>query len=116
VYIYSHLEPFFCHRFFPCFDQPSVKAPLKLSVISPKQEWKVIGNSLERAFAVDCKSDLFKSLVKMTGFEDMLLEAAFQEKGFYWEFAPSVKCSSYIYAMCAGEYEQIDCKISDAIT
>lgn len=20
VYIYSHLEPFFCHRFFPCFD------------------------------------------------------------------------------------------------
>ena len=20
VYIYSHLEPFFCHRFIPCFD------------------------------------------------------------------------------------------------
>ena len=20
VYIFSHLEPFFCHRFFPCFD------------------------------------------------------------------------------------------------
>jgi len=20
TYIYSHLEPFFCHRFFPCFD------------------------------------------------------------------------------------------------
>ena len=26
VYIYSHLEPFYCHRFFPCFDQPSVRA------------------------------------------------------------------------------------------
>jgi len=35
VYIYSHLEPFFCHRFFPCFDQPSIRASLKLSVIVP---------------------------------------------------------------------------------
>jgi len=30
VYIYSHLEPFNCHRWFPCFDQPSIRAPLNL--------------------------------------------------------------------------------------
>ena len=56
VYIYSHLEPFFCHRFFPCFDQPSVKAPLKLTVVSPKSEWKVIGNAAETDRAIEIKS------------------------------------------------------------
>jgi aminopeptidase N len=45
VYIYSHLEPFNCHRWFPCFDQPSIRAPIKLQVLTPHEEWKVIGNS-----------------------------------------------------------------------
>jgi aminopeptidase N len=45
VYIYSHLEPYNCHRWFPCFDQPSIRAPIKLQVITPDEEWKVIGNS-----------------------------------------------------------------------
>ncbi len=44
VYIYSHLEPYNCHRWFPCFDQPSIRAPLKLSVITPEDDWQVIGN------------------------------------------------------------------------
>ena len=35
MYFYSHLEPFFCHRWFPCFDQPSIRAPLKMRVITP---------------------------------------------------------------------------------
>ena len=26
MYFYTHCEPFFCHRWFPCFDQPSLKA------------------------------------------------------------------------------------------
>ena len=30
TYIFSHTEPFFCHRWFPCFDQPSVRATLDL--------------------------------------------------------------------------------------
>jgi len=30
IYLYTHLEPFFCNRWFPCFDQPSIRAPLKL--------------------------------------------------------------------------------------
>ena len=29
IYIYSHLEPYFCNRWFPCFDQPSLRASLK---------------------------------------------------------------------------------------
>ena len=47
VYIYSHCEPFFCHRFFPCFDQPSIRAPLTLEVIVPEENWVVIANGVE---------------------------------------------------------------------
>ena len=47
VYIFSHLEPFFCHRFFPCFDQPSIRASIKLSVVVPSSEWNVIANGEE---------------------------------------------------------------------
>ena len=28
-------------------------------------------------------------------------------KGYVWDFQPSEPCSSYIYAMCAGEYQWI---------
>lgn len=44
VYLYTHLEPFFCHRWFPCFDQPSLRAPFKLSVVTPDPKWHVISN------------------------------------------------------------------------
>ena len=44
AYVFSHLEPFFCHRWFPCFDQPSLRAPFRLSVISPDTHWQVISN------------------------------------------------------------------------
>jgi aminopeptidase N len=47
VYIFSHLEPFFCNRFFPCFDQPSIRAPLKLQVLSPDAKWQVISNGMQ---------------------------------------------------------------------
>ena len=39
TYIFSHLEPFFCHRFFPCFDQPSIRGTLRLQVLSPRENW-----------------------------------------------------------------------------
>jgi aminopeptidase N len=45
VYLYTHLEPFYCHRWFPCFDQPDLRAQTTLHVISPDLKWQVIGNS-----------------------------------------------------------------------
>ena len=44
TYVYSHCEPFFCHRWFPCFDQPSLRATLDLQVLVPGEDWKVVSN------------------------------------------------------------------------
>jgi aminopeptidase N len=41
------LEPFFCHNFFPCFDQPSLRARFELSLLAPSADWKIISNGAE---------------------------------------------------------------------
>ena len=53
IYLYTHLEPFFCNRWFPCFDQPSIRAPLRLKVVIPDQAWKVFANSPQTRFSTE---------------------------------------------------------------
>ena len=36
-YLYTQFAPYDCHRLIPCFDQPDIKAILKLKVLSPKE-------------------------------------------------------------------------------
>lgn len=45
VYIFTDLEPYQAHQFFPCFDQPDLKATFSLKVTAPGS-WKVIGNEI----------------------------------------------------------------------
>lgn len=45
IYIYSHCETYFCHRWFPCFDQPSIRASLDLQVVVPDEDWVVVANA-----------------------------------------------------------------------
>ena len=42
-FLYTDFEPYSANRVFPCFDQPSLKATMKLTVIAPS-EWKVLSN------------------------------------------------------------------------
>lgn len=39
-YCYTELEPFSCHKWFPCFDQPDIKACYELLVLCP-DDWTV---------------------------------------------------------------------------
>ena len=42
-YVYTHFEPYFAHRLFPCFDQPDLKARMRVAVVAPKA-WAVVSN------------------------------------------------------------------------
>jgi len=44
VYIYTDLEPFHCHTYMPCFDQPDLKASLALRVKLLKS-YTALGNT-----------------------------------------------------------------------
>lgn len=34
-YVYTKFEPYGAHKVFPCFDQPDIKASMKISVAAP---------------------------------------------------------------------------------
>ncbi len=44
-YVYTDFEPYYAHWFFPCFDQPDMKAIFHVTVTAPS-DWTVIQNEL----------------------------------------------------------------------
>lgn len=80
VYLYSDLEPYYAHRMFPCFDQPSLRATFELEVTAPAA-WKVITNSRESERQVH--GDV----------------AA-------WKFPAGRPLSPFLFALHAGDYQE----------
>jgi aminopeptidase N len=83
TYTYANLEPFSAHRFFPCFDQPDLKATFRLAVTAP-QEWQVVS-------AVTAAR---------------ISQAAPGRRRH--EFAETPRFSTYLFPLIAGPYERID--------
>lgn len=77
VYFYTHMEPYGANHLCPCFDQPDLKAQLKMEVLAPR-EWKVIGNAQVRS-------------------EE-------GREGEVTEFEPTPRISTYLWAVCAGPF------------
>lgn len=42
-YLYTQFEAYCANMVFPCFDQPDLKAPMKLSITAPSI-WKILSN------------------------------------------------------------------------
>ena len=108
-YLYTQMEPYDCHRLLPCFDQPDMKAILKLKVLAPK-EWRVLANSYEH------KISDFKSNEELKSFnldEDSIKHLvdthdikSKEYKIYIFEDTPRI--STYLYALCAGPYHCIE--------
>jgi len=82
VYIYSQFESADARRMFPTFEQPDLKATFRFTVLAPAS-WTVISNSPAPA---------------PTESGDGVLR---------WEFAPTKRISTYITALCAGEFHVV---------
>jgi len=94
--LYTHLEPYFCNRWFPCFDQPSIRAPLALSVAVPDKDWKVFANGNKK----DNTQDL-QAFINENEFTQM------PAKGELHMFADSPPISTYLYGMDAGPFSYV---------
>ncbi|MGE3261337.1 MAG: aminopeptidase N [Bacteriovoracia bacterium] len=79
VYLYTQFEAFYAHKFMPCFDQPDLKAVLRLDVTAPKN-WSVI--STTRETSVEAKGDLR-----------------------IWHFPATAPLSTYLYSLHAGPFQ-----------
>lgn len=77
VYIYSQSFLYDAHRLFACFDQPDLKAPLRLSVTAPAG-WTVLGNAPGKEVSVG-----------------------------RWVFEPTMPIATYVSAVVAGPYHSV---------
>jgi aminopeptidase N len=102
-YIYSELEPANSHIWFPCFDQPDLKAPYKMVVLAPK-DWKVISTCAE----VEHNPENLETVFKLDKVTMGSMKTFFGDKEHHIiEFAESVPISTYIYSMVAGPFDCI---------
>ena len=108
-YLYTQMEPYDCHRLLPCFDQPDIKAVLKLKVIAPK-EWRVLANAYEKSI---CDFDSNDKLSQF-GFNENCLNHLvnrhdIKNKNYHlYIFEDTPRISTYLYALCAGPYHCIE--------
>jgi aminopeptidase N len=84
VYLYSQFEAFDAHQMFPCFDQPDLKATLKLTVIAPKA-WTVVSTTREVSR-------------QQTG------------QSRTWDFPETPRLSTYLFSLHAGPYYKWESK------
>jgi aminopeptidase N len=108
-YLYTQMEPYDCHRLLPCFDQPDIKAVLKLKVLAPK-EWRVLANAYEKAIT-DFKSneDLKDFNLNEESIKHLIDVHDIKSKEYkLYVFEDTPRISTYLYALCAGPYHCIE--------
>lgn len=84
VYFYTQFEAFDAHRMFPCFDQPDLKATMKMKVTTPKA-WEVITTTRETT--------------KTSAGDNVI-----------WNFPETPRMSSYLFSLHAGPYAKWEAK------
>jgi len=102
-YIYTKFEPFFANRAFPVFDQPDIKATLKLRVIAPAS-WTIIGNGKESGIHGQSEGYTDRILAST----DMSLVSGNVEPYKLFEFNTTKRISSYLFAFLAGNYQYFE--------
>jgi len=102
-YVYTQFEAFHAHRTFPCFDQPDLRAVLKLMTLAPK-EWIVISNGLEQGAISKGTPGYKEGLTRVK--EDIVSE--YTEEFHIQNYNDSPKIAPYLYAIIAGPFDHID--------
>ena len=102
-YVYTQFEAFNCHRAFPSFDQPDLRAALSLRTLSP-EDWNVISNGLEQGL-VNPNEEKAKDILKGVS-EDLITPYNGDYKVQLYNDTP--KIAPYLYAFIAGPYDCIE--------
>lgn len=102
TYLYTQFEAFHANKCFPCFDQPDIKATLKLRSFSPG-DWKVITNEFESD--ITNSTDVYSKLLQKIGCPlDVADRFTDEDNVVFREFDTTAKISTYLYAFVVGPY------------
>lgn len=104
VYLYANSEPAHAHIWFPCFDQPDLKAPYELVVLAPS-DWTVVSTARVRnAMPAAAKSEDASATQKSFGVTDSMVQSYGDKSFSVYQFDKSAKISTYLYCIVAGPY------------
>lgn len=82
-YLHTQFEPYDANRFMPCFDQPDLRATLKMQVTAPAK-WHVITATMETAKTPSAGG-----------------------KAMVWDFPVTPKIATYLFSLHAGPYHMM---------
>lgn len=101
-FLYTQFEAFHCYHVFPVFDQPSLKAKMRLTVLCP-EDWLSVSNSIERHFLGQSEAQ------HVLERHDIWQLAKFLNNTYrVYEFEQTPRISCYLYAVCAGPFETFE--------
>jgi len=112
-YIYSELEPANAHIWFPCFDQPDLKAAYDMLVLAPV-DWTVVSTCSNKPItnpndASEEGKKAHKSALERFGIVDEATQSlitSFGKTDYHaFEFEKSPPISTYIYSLVCGPFE-----------
>ncbi|CAI2373227.1 unnamed protein product [Moneuplotes crassus] len=102
IYLYTQFETFHASKCFPCFDQPDIKATMKLRSFSPG-DWKVVTNEFENE--TTNSADIYNRFLADIGCpEDVYTRFEEDDNMLFRQFNTTLKISSYLYAFVVGPY------------
>ena len=105
-YLYTQFEPYYANRVFPIFDQPDLKAKMRLDVVCPLDWKKVLSN--EHA-VVDMKpfnQEEYLAHIR-TNHAEIVKEFSEGFTGGMTIFPESKLLPTYLFAFVAGAYEEL---------
>ncbi|CAD8081253.1 unnamed protein product [Paramecium sonneborni] len=105
-YLYSQCESYFTNRFFPCMDQPDLKAKLRFTAVCPK-EWVVISNEnadQNGLYNTNQVVNTIKGYQPEEIVQNQLQNLENADQYNFWVFNETKVLPTYLYAMVAGEY------------
>lgn len=101
-YCYTQLETANAHIWFPCFDQPNIKAPYELLVLAPS-DWVVVSTCPDAEAPFTDKSAIEAALTSFNAPTD--LTSVFGDQSYSCSrFEKSQPISTYLYSLVAGPY------------
>lgn len=101
-YIYTQFEPYYANRVLACFDQPDLKAKMRLYVISPSEWKKVLSNEYATVEEI-LENEKYLANTKTQLADEVKL--FLNEKSGKMTIFPETKLlPTYLFCYVAGEY------------
>lgn len=112
IYLYTQFEAFHANKCFPCFDQPDIKATMKLLSFSPG-EWKVITNRFETD--TTNSADVYTKFLQRVGCPSDITERFTEDDNMVFrQFETTDRISTYLYAFVVGPYASVSNRAPNA--